>query len=470
MQGWEHMQRTAFLTMGFILLGAGAAGFAAAQDDQSKPATERGPRLVAPENSQLREVPVRDSEVPTASGDTPDRAQTVIRFTDSDQDGDDEVQVAGEPVPVKKRPAMVRLTNKQNTAAVTSLDAAIAQRRDRLRKCLSIYFQRRETAAERSPWGVMHSLIAFGVDTEIVAQGRSVNAIGWLCWNGVCNGQRLFTTKRGRLGANVGAGFQGHDGQFLSMLAQSKVGRNYGLKVKGVNFDVMDLVEYEQRTCRSGAELTFKLIGLSHYLPSDAEWKNNRGEVWDISRLIEEERTQSVVDAACGGTHRIMGLSYAVYKRARRKEPFIGEWSRAKEYIEEFQDYTFTLQNRDASFSTNWFAGRGRDRDINRRMETTGHILEWLVFSLPQQDLLQPKVTRAVDYLTELMLRNRDHDWEIGPRGHALHALALYDERVFGSKPGDRAAVLEGRVVSTEEAVQEHDAVLRNAGRSATNR
>ena len=75
-----------------------------------------------------------------------------------------------------------------------------------------------------------------------------------------------------------------------------------------------------------------------------------------------------------------------------------------------------------------------------------------------------------MDYLTELMLRNRDHDWEIGPRGHALHALALYDERVFGSKPGDRAAVLEGRVVSTEEAVQEHDAVLRNAGRSATNR
>ena len=56
------------------------------------------------------------------------------------------------------------------------------------------------------------------------------------------------------------------------------------------------------------------------------------------------------------------------------------------------------------------------------------------------------------------MLQNRDHDWEIGPRGHALHALALYDERVFGSKPGDRAAVLDG------------DTLLRNAGRSSTNR
>ena len=83
---------------------------------------------------------------------------------------------------------------------------------------------------------------------------------------------------------------------------------------------------------------------------------------------------------------------------------------------------------------------------------------------------MQPRVTRAVDYLTELMLQNRDHDWEIGPRGHALHALALYDERVFGSKPGDRAAVLEGRVVSTEEAVSGRDTLLRNAGRSTTNR
>ena len=465
------MHRTAFLLIGFILLVDGACGSVCGQEVEAKPsATERGPRLIGPENSPTRTVPARDTETSTTTGDTRDRTRAVIRFTDTDQDGDKGVQVTGEPIPDKKVSATTRLARKQPPSAAQELDADMTRRRDRLRKCLALYFQRREAAADRSPWGVMHSLIAFGVDTEIVTQGRSVNAIGWLCWNGICNGQRLFTAKRGRLGANVGAGFQGHDGQFLSMLAQSKVSRNYGLKVKGNDFDVMDLVEYEQRTCRSGAELTFKLIGLSHYLPSDAVWKNNRGERWSIPRLIEEEMAQSIVDAACGGTHRIMGLSYAVYKRARRKEPFIGEWSRAKEYVEEFQDYTFTLQNRDASFSTNWFEGRGRDQDINRRMETTGHILEWLVFSLPQQKLFESRVTRAVDYLTEMMLRHEDNDWEIGPRGHALHALALYDERAFGSQPGDRAAVLEGRVVSTEEAAEEAGTVLRNAARSTTNR
>ena len=29
------------------------------------------------------------------------------------------------------------------------------------------------------------------------------------------------------------------------------------------------------------------------------------------------------------------------------------------------------------------------------------------------------------------MYSNYDHEWEIGPRSHATHALMLYDERVF---------------------------------------
>ena len=38
-------------------------------------------------------------------------------------------------------------------------------------------------------------------------------------------------------------------------------------------------------------------------------------------------------------------------------------------------------------------------------------------------------MVRSVRYLTRLMTQNRK--WEIGPQGHALHALVLYDERVF---------------------------------------
>src|SRR5690606_16856581 len=91
-----------------------------------------------------------------------------------------------------------------------------------------------------------------------------------------------------------------------------------------------------------------------------------------------------------------------------------------------------SMQNRDGSFSTEWFTKRGARPDLDRRLQTTGHILEWLVFSLPEDELRNPQVVRAVSYLTNLMYNSRKQSsWEIGPLGHALHALALYDARVF---------------------------------------
>jgi hypothetical protein len=328
-------------------------------------------------------------------------------------------------------------------ATLPPLTPEMLRRRDRIRQCLAIYFERREHANRRSPWGVMHSLIGFGVDTEMYAHdGQRVNAIGWLCWNGSCRGQQLFYLDRGRLNTRQGPGVEGHRGQFLAMLAQSRVPLDYEIRVESRRFSIRDLVAYEQRTCRPNSELTFKLIGLVHYLDSDAEWRSDDGEQWNIQRLIKEELAQQVVGAACGGTHRMMGFSYAVNKRRKRGEAFTGQWKRAKKFVEDFQEYTLELQNDDGSFSTNWFVGRGAQDDIDRRLQTTGHILEWLVFTASPEELRDPRLVKSIDYLTALMSEHRNHTFEIGPRGHAVHALSLYDERVFEGNLGDRAADL----------------------------
>lgn len=304
--------------------------------------------------------------------------------------------------------------------------------RDEIRSCLSYYYNRPENASTRSPWGVMHSLIAFGVETPLIAHGRRVNAIGWLCWNQPCRGQRLFSIRDGRLQTALGPGVQGHEGQFLAMLAQSKVSIDYELRVDGRRLTIADLVALEQRTCRPRSELTFKLIGLVHYLPSDTVWTCEGGETWTIPRMIQEELDQPVVGAACGGTHRLMGFSYAVKKREQRGEPLEGQWLRARKYVDAYHEYTFKLQNPDGSFSTDWFRSRAASPDRQRRVQTTGHILEWLVYSLTREQLADPRVVYAVRYLTRLMTEHRD--WEIGPQGHALRALVLYDERMFGDE------------------------------------
>ncbi len=82
--------------------------------------------------------------------------------------------------------------------------------------------------------------------------------------------------------------------------------------------------------------------------------------------------------------------------------------------------------------------GPGARSDIDRRLQTTGHILEWLAFSLPEEELKKTQMIKAANYLSGILLSMPHHDWEIGPLGHALHALAIYDERLF--KASEEAA------------------------------
>jgi hypothetical protein len=209
------------------------------------------------------------------------------------------------------------------------------------------------------------------------------------------------------------------------------------------------------RTCEPATELTFKLIGLSHYLDTDAKWKGQQGEEWGIPRLIKEELAQPIIGAACGGTHRLMGFNYAVRKREKEGKPMTGQWLRARKFLDDYFEYTFYLQNPDGSFSTDFFRGPNSYGDINQRIETTGHILEWFVASLSDKQLRDERVVKSVDYLTNLMMQNRRNEWGIGPKGHALHALAIYSERVFGDHPGTRPDVLaRGRKLRVEEQKQ----------------
>jgi hypothetical protein len=314
--------------------------------------------------------------------------------------------------------------------------------RGRIRECLAYYYFRPENVALRSPWGAMHAMIAYGVDSELIVGERRVNAIGYLCYNGVCNGQQLFYLSNGKLQTRIGPGVQGHPGQFLAMLAQSRVKTDFPILIEGQKFTVADLIQHEKDTCRPKTELTFKLIAFMHYLKSDEKWRSNDGQEWDIPRVIKEELAQPIVGAACGGTHRMTGFSYVVRKRETRGEPFTGQWMRAKKFVEDYHEYAFKLQNPDASFSTDWFAGRADFGPVSRRLETTGHITEWLAYSLDKEQLVEPRMIKSVSYLTDLLDDNRNEKWGIGPLGHGLHALALYDERVFSGKPGSRAAEL----------------------------
>jgi hypothetical protein len=303
-------------------------------------------------------------------------------------------------------------------------------RLERVQNCLDYYLTHPETTAERSPWAVMHALLAFGSDYEMVGPKGRVNAIGWMCHNGLCKTQRIFTPRGNSFVPNVGGGVQGHAGQFLSILAQCQVPPDYPIQIGDRKFTVQDLVYYEMATCRERSELTFKLIGLSYYVDSNKVWRSNDGKVWSIQKLIQEELAQPIVGAACGGTHRLMGYTFAIKQRVLQGQPLEGQYLRAAKFVNEFIDFTWKLQNPDGSFSTNWYEARGNDPKDERKVQTTGHMLEWLMFTVGDDQLQTERVEKAIDFLLKHIDDNKSHKWPIGPRGHATRALALYHKRL----------------------------------------
>lgn len=336
--------------------------------------------------------------------------------------------------------------------------------RYRLRTVLSHYYRQPLNNVEHDPWEVMHSMLSFELHSRVQDRNnrnKPLTAVGHLCFNRPCKGQRLMRLNAdGQLDAPIGVGLQGHKGQFLAMLAQCNVSPDYPIRVSGKEFTIHDLIAAEQKTCYAGEELTFKLIGLGHYLDSDAQWLNDRGESWSIPKLIAEERKQPIRGAACGGTHRLAGLGLAVRRRGARGEPIDGEYEEAARFVEQYHNYAWRLQNRDGSMSTEWFRGPGDEEDLERRIRTSGHTVEWLVYSVPDSELRSSRLVRAVNYLTNLLAHNSDKDWHLGSLGHAVHALVLYDKRVF--QPHDDEEALQLAAVDPSSSYFRGYRIYRN--------
>lgn len=351
---------------------------------------------------------------------------------------DDKAQVAGD----EPKATIALKIDMPEAPAATPVTPEPPALREKISRVLDAYIDRPENSAERAPWGAMHGFISYGVDSTLLVNQQRVNTIAYMAYNNPCRGIRLLEIQNGRPSAKVGVNVQGHEGQFLAMLAQSRVPKDYPLRVNGQSFTVADLIETEKKTCKVRTELTFKLIALAHYLDLDATWTADSGETWSIPKLIQEELAQPVIGGACGGTHRLMGLSYAMRNREKRGGAMDGEWARAAKFVRDFQAYTYTLQNPRGNFSTEFFASRADDPNARTQLYTTGHITEWLAYSLPVDELSDAKMEKAVTFLADHLKANLNTDLGVGPRGHGLHALVIYEERRFGARPGERLARL----------------------------
>ena len=349
--------------------------------------------------------------------------------------------------------------SKQGTGPQPPQTRRFERLRVQVARTLELYQRRPLNTAQHTPWEVMHGFIAFGIPSQVRVGGPSgsaVNSIGWMNMGGRCRGQVMLAAVGDRLVAMKGVGVQGHSAQYLAILAQCRVAPNSPISVQSKSFTVADLIEEEKLSCKSNTELTFALIALAHYLPTDATWKSRDGKDWSLERLVAEEIEQPIRGAPCGGTHRLFGLAYGCQRRLKATGRLDGHYARADKFVRDYQKFTLSkLQNPDGSFSTEWFKyPADREDDIDRKVQTTGHILEWLVGSLDQESLYEPRVVAAAEFLAKALASEPSREWKIGPMGHALHALTIYQERAWGVVLPGGIAAYHGPMKAAPETAQ----------------
>ena len=325
------------------------------------------------------------------------------------------------------------------------LNAEMIKLRDSVRRVLAANFAQPFNTRDNTPGEVLHFCLAFGADADVrygSQSGKKVNGIGSLCWNYPFAGYKLLRAGGDRVVARIGYGLQERPSQFLAVLAQSGVPSDYQLQVGQYRGTVADLVEQEKLDCRGGTDLSFKLIGLSEYVKNGQSWKNDLGEDWSVERLVLEELERSPDKAKCDVTNRLAGLSHAIDRRINRNQPLGEAYLRAQNHVAEFQDFALGVQNPDGTWHPQFFAFKGTSNDTDGVLSSTGHILQWLVFSLPDDRLEDPRVVRSVIYLNNLLAKQSTHlkagstsSQYIGSVMYALRALRLYDQRLF--KPCD---------------------------------
>jgi hypothetical protein len=301
----------------------------------------------------------------------------------------------------------------------------------------------RDVLTTHSFWTVFHCILGTGPDATLLDSmtNRRVNAIEYIRNGGEVRGLEFIPTPDG-LDVRTGPQFvgQGHQDQFVAEMAQWGMPANTRFLVRGKEYTYADFVHHTQARARvtSNQELSWAIVVIGQYVGTDVSWTNAAGEKLRFEDLVRYELDQPIDGAACGGTHRLFGLTWAYHLHLRHGGQTVGVWKDVADKTARYQRLAHTLQNPDGSFSTKYLSGPGNARDGQLRIGTTGHVLEWLALSLPDSELRAPWVQEAASALALMILDNQSLPVEGGALYHAAHGLHIYHDRVFGPNSSGR--------------------------------
>lgn len=289
-------------------------------------------------------------------------------------------------------------------------------------------------------WQIFHGILAFGSEFKIDTPDGLRGAIDYFAAGGVCEGFRPRLGNRfddGNVGflvdmqASTKVG-QGHRDQWLAVVAQAGQQKTDQWKIEETPVSIDDWLRQAEFDVPLNyeAEFSWTLIPLSFYRPTDHRWTARDGDVYSTELLVENEVRSDLAASVCGGTHRLIGIAYAVRNRIAEGGAISGVWQMASDHLRSAIEMARENQNPDGTYSTAYLHRPGWCSDLGESLGTTGHVLEVIAVAGDDDVLKADWVKRSVAKLCDMLKLCRGVDLECGVLYHALHGLAEYHRRL----------------------------------------
>lgn len=292
-------------------------------------------------------------------------------------------------------------------------------------------------------WTVFHGILGLGPDVTLLdpQTGERVKALDRICTGTGIRGLEFLPLNDGldvvtMPGTGVG---QGHQDQFVAEMVEWGVPATRSLTVNGKPYTFADFYRYAKMraSVTKNQELSWAIVIVGSLFGTDHQWTNTFGEKIGYEDIVRYELNQPIDTAACGGTHRLWGLTWAYQLHRARGGQATGVWQDLRNKTDLYKMNARKFQHPDGSFSTGYVSKAEDNKELPARIASTGHVLEWLSLELSDDELRQPWMQQAASALAVMILENQNNPIDGGALYHAVHGLYIYRARVFGV-PGPR--------------------------------
>ena len=175
-----------------------------------------------------------------------------------------------------------------------------------------------------------------------------------------------------------------------------------------------------------GMEATWTLMAFSTYLGLNESWQNKHGEDWTLERIVGAEAGEIKVngnrvnagESACGGSHRLFGLSVALNRYLKETQLEVNElkggWRAANDVLEAAKKKRASFSSRTARSRCIILSGRARPARLRSGSARRGHLFEVMATCMTKKELERRGWSRRAISSVRCSSRPSRSSWSAG--------------------------------------------------------